>query len=163
MKKARKANEVEREFLYESNKIEGVYDDVSLEQAIEAWEFLLGKKELTVGVILKAHKILMLHQNLAPDQKGYFRRCMVYIGHKAGMNWVKIPDAIEKWLYWMNMTADDEMAKKLHIEYEHIHPFVDGNGRTGRMFYNWQRLKSGLPIHVIHEGEEQYSYYQWFK
>lgn len=54
------------------------------------------------------------------------------------------------------------MMKNHHVEYEIIHPFVDGNGRTGRMFMNWERLKGGLPILVIHEGEEQQEYYKWF-
>ncbi len=57
----------------------------------------------------------------------------------------------------------ERYSKMLHVEYERIHPFVDGNGRTGRMFMNWWRMKNGLPVLVIHEGEEQMDYYQWFK
>lgn len=156
------------EFLKESNAIEGVFDEISLKQAQTAWDFLISKKTLTIGTILKTHKILMLHQNLQPDEKGYFRRCPIYIGGRQGINWVKIPLEIEDWLGDIKVSikipgVDGYHIKLDHIEYERIHPFVDGNGRTGRMFYNWQRCKAGLPIHVIHTGKEQTDYYSWFK
>jgi len=48
-----------------------------------------------------------------------------------------------------------------HITFEKIHPFIDGNGRIGRIFMNWQRKKAGLPILVIKEAEKQ-KYYDWF-
>jgi hypothetical protein len=49
-----------------------------------------------------------------------------------------------------------------HVSFEHLHPFRDGNGRVGRILYNWQRLKLGLPIHVI-KYEDRWEYYNWFK
>lgn len=148
----------EKKFLIESNAIEGVHDEVSLKQAIVAWKFLKTKATLTQGVILKTHKILMLHQPIYPDEKGYFRTIMVYIGNKPTLNAMHIPKAITSWLY-DQLTND---WKKWHVEYEKIHPFIDGNGRTGRMFMNWHRLKLGLPLLIIHAGKEQMEYYKWF-
>ena len=55
------------------------------------------------------------------------------------------------------------LIKRWHIQFEHIHPFEDGNGRTGRILMNLQLRKRGLPIMVIHEGKEQSEYYKWFK
>jgi len=112
----------EVEFLKESNAIEGVYDADSLVQAIYAWEYLKEQKEMTVGVILKTHKILMLHQRLAPHEKGYLRNEPVYIGGHEAMDWRKIPARIGTW-------CDNTMnarwsAKKLHISFEEIHPFI---------------------------------------
>jgi Fic family protein len=156
------------EFLSESNAIEGVFDEDSFKQAKEAWKYLIKQKTLTKDVVLKTHKILMLNQNIQPDEKGYFRKCEVTIGGRYGLNWIKIPLVLEEWLVdvatSINIPGENGRNIKLdHIEYEYIHPFVDGNGRTGRMFYNWQRLKSGLPLHIIHEGPEQFEYYKWFK
>lgn len=154
------------DFLRESNAIEGVYDEDSLQQALYAWESLIGEKEISVSVVLKTHKILMLHQPLRPDERGYFRRCPVYIGLHEAMNWEHILIAIEQWCEEMNKKhqgGDMAMTKLLHTRYEDIHPFVDGNGRTGRMFMNWWRIKNGLPLLIIHEGEEQMEYYKWFK
>lgn len=150
----------EREFLAESNAIEGVYDSDSLDQAVYAWQYLKTQKKMTSGVLLETHKILMLHQNLLPNEKGYFRNVPVYVGGRAGMNSAKIPEAIGNWCN--DTMKSKKSAKKLHVEYEEIHPFVDGNGRTGRMFMNWTRLKKKQPLIIIHEGFEQQEYYKWF-
>jgi len=157
------------EFLEQSNAIEGVFDKNSLVQAICAWEFLQKQKNLTTRVILKTHKILMFHQPLRPDERGYFRTVPVWVGATYGMNHILIPSAIKNWLAVMNadygkFTKDgvEEEIKDNHILYERIHPFVDGNGRTGRMFMNWQRLKLGLPLMVIYNDQKQ-GYYKWFE
>lgn len=158
-----------REFLDESNRIERVYDIDSLEQAVVAWDYLMTQTVMSPGVILKTHKILMLNQKgLMPNEKGYFRKIPVYIGRHEAMNALKIEDAITEFCRISNLPTkgvDDmeNMSKQLHIFYENIHPFVDGNGRTGRMFMNWYRLKNNMPLLVIHEGEEQMDYYKWFK
>lgn len=161
-------NKKEIEFLKESNAIEGVYNIDSLEQAKFAWEYLKKQKELTTSVILKTHKILMLHQNLYGYEKGYWRRCRVWVGGREGLDYESVPQAVEEWcldaMTSVKVPGDNGKNIKIdHIEYEKIHPFVDGNGRTGRMFMNWQRLKAGLPLLIIHEGEEQQEYYTWFK
>lgn len=158
-------------FLKESNAIEGVHDEDSLQQAKYAWEYLIGESKLTGGVILKLHKILMLHQKLLPNERGYWRSQQVGI-YKGGrlvrecLQWRQIPDAIQEWLYVESKapTADypEEWIKQSHVRYELIHPFIDGNGRTGRMLLNWRRLKLGLPLLII-EDEEKANYYAWFE
>ena len=149
-----------KKFLTESNAIESIYDDDSLKQAMYAWEYLIKQKEMSCGVVLKTHKILMLHQPLQPDEKGYFRHVGVWVAGREGISWPFIRDAMEAWC--MNAWLYPKHWKDHHIRYEHIHPFVDGNGRTGRLFMNWQRLKAGLDILVIKESEK-YEYYKWFK
>lgn len=151
----------ELEFLKESNAIEGVYDNDSWAQAQVAWHYLKQQKELSNHVILRTHKILMLHQPLYGYEKGYFRRCRVWVGGREGMEWDLIPEYLRALCIDINAKLTD--WKEAHIIYEKIHPFVDGNGRTGRMFMNWQRIRDGLPIKVIHEGKEQMQYYKWFK
>lgn len=162
------------EFLQESNAIEGVYDDDSLAQALVAWKFLMEWPKLTVGVMLRVHKMLMLNQtNLLPSDKGYFRNITVYIGGKAAINAIHVPEKIEQLVLNMNDAIEngkketniwkEYITKEHHIQYEHIHPFIDGNGRTGRMFYQWERIMLGIPMNIIHEGQEQMIYYKWFK
>lgn len=165
-----KAN-VEDEFLKESNAIENVRDDQSFRDAQQAWKYLKRQKILTRDVVSTTHKILMVHQNLDEKYKGEFRDCAVFIGGRRAMNWMQIPARLREWMAAMNMSMQNEKnksplerrARGLHVEYEKIHPFIDGNGRTGRMFMNWHRLYIGLPILVIHEGKEQMDYYKWFQ
>ncbi len=165
-------SQAEYDFLDHSNRIEGVYDGDSLGNAIGAWTFLKTKKKLTTGIILKVHKILMLNQPLQPDEIGYFRKIPVYVSGREGAPPFIIPEQVDQWVLNVNDLIEngikeseifkDKMPRHQHVKYEHIHPFVDGNGRTGRIFYNWTRLKLGLPIHVIKEKERQ-DYYQWFR
>lgn len=155
-------SEIEREFLQESNEIEGVWDAKSLDQAILAWEYLREQKILTPGVVLKTHKILMSNQPLPPHLRGYFRKVAVYVGGREGAEVELIPGMIANWCKDMNADPWTKAGPiAMHIIYEKIHPFVDGNGRTGRMFLNWHMLKHGKDILVIKAAERQ-KYYDWF-
>ena len=50
-----------------------------------------------------------------------------------------------------------ELAVWTHAEFVRIHPFVDGNGRTGRLIMNYQLLKSGyLPVSIAKENRLDY-------
>lgn len=157
------------EFLDESNRIEGVYDADSLEQAEKAWDFLAEQEVLTPYVILKTHELLMAHSMLSPSEKGNFRRAPVWIGGKEAMEYTQIPDAIEDLIKDIEVSLnypgkDGENIKIDHITFEEIHPFIDGNGRVGRMLMNWERMMAGLPILIIKAGgKEQVDYYKWFR
>lgn len=161
------------EFLRESNAIEGVYDKDSFEQARKAWDYLIPKRKLTRDVILKTHKLLMVHSELHKDNKGFFRCQPVWIGGHEAVDYREIPRRIDSWLLDVETSIkvpgeNGEHIKLDHITYEGIHPFVDGNGRTGRMFMNYQRIKAGLPILIIHADYpnpdgEQNEYYSWFQ
>lgn len=153
----------ELEFLRESNAIEGVFDEESFQQAVIAWEWLKDQPALTPSVVLKAHKILMLNQPLRPDERGYFRKIPVWVGGREGIDHRLIREYIEGWCEATMKFAHWITPIDLHVVYEKIHPFVDGNGRTGRMFLNWTRLKiTNEPILIIKASERQ-DYYKWFK
>ena len=158
------------EFLIESNKIEDVDDPDSLIQALYAWDYLSEQKKLSRSVILKTHKILMLHQHLMPNERGYFRQCNVQVGGHIKLSWQSVPYAITELVQRIEFIADvkysdedlETMNQSLHVQFEDIHPFVDGNGRVGRMIMNWWRLSRGLPILVI-KASERLAYYKWFE
>jgi len=154
-------NDIVKQFLEQSNNIEGVFDEDSLQQAIYAWEYVIAQDELTSSVITKTHKILMLHQKLMPNERGYFRRIPIYIAGKEGKPWPVVPSLINQWCRNTENSKTAEEIKQDHVVYETIHPFVDGNGRTGRIFLNWQRVKNNLPILIIKNSEKQV-YYTWF-
>ncbi len=157
-------------FLSQSNAIEDVWGQEMLIQAYEAWEYIMTKDNLNPDVVRKVHKILMLCSDLEPNEIGYYRECPVWIGGVEAPLFQRLPEKIKEWCKDMNEIergtdqAKEVWAKVLHIAYERIHPFVDGNGRTGRIFMNWHRIKKlGLPLLTIHTGKEQQEYYGWFK
>jgi Fic family protein len=155
----------EMQFIDHSNRIEGEYSKEAFEEAVEAWEFVVQQKEMSLSVILQTHDILMQSRPLEDKYKGVFRDCPVYIGGKEALYHSLIVPGLREWCQDMNDNAgpDEEHSKWLHVKYEEIHPFADGNGRTGRIFMNWWRLRNQLPVLVIHQGQEQMEYYKWFK
>ena len=85
-----------KEFLKESNAIEGVYDDSSLVLAKVAWEYLIGQKELNDMVIKKTHYYLM-EGKLEGRHIGYYRQCPVWIGGKEAIPFRTISESMDDW------------------------------------------------------------------
>jgi Fic family protein len=169
------------EFLMESNHIEMIYDVQADLDARDAWDYLIEKDELTVNDVLEAHGILM--RNLNPRIAGKLRDCDVYIGGKRKyfISETLLKEELDNFCESLNKTIPKKggigdvkgnpshtTAVDHHVIFEDLHPFEDGNGRVGRIIYNWHRVLMGLPIHVIHadwpnqKGEQAY-YYTWFK
>jgi Fic family protein len=80
-------------------------------------------------------------QNKAP---GEFRRTQVWIGppgcmpetcHFMPISPEKLPDAFGRWEKYLHSEQPDRLVQLavLHVEFEALHPFMDGNGRLGRM------------------------------
>lgn len=161
-------------FLKESNAIEGVWDSPSLRQAIKAWMYIKKYKRLTIDNILKTHEILShLATDIDEDQKGQFRKVPVWIGGREGKPWYALPELMNQWVMNANDLISNQTKKdsvdtleriiqEQHVLFETIHPFIDFNGRIGRILWQRQRIKCGLPIKIIYE-KEKYLYYEWFE
>ena len=60
-----------------------------------------------------------------------------------------------------NSNENNDLVMKVacfHADFEKIHPFIDGNGRTGRLLLNLELMKNGYPITVI-QNEDRDEYY----
>lgn len=151
------------EFLKESNAIEGEYSKEALDDALQAWLMVsIVNEQISPALIQGIHRRLM--KRLNPRIAGQFRKVQVGVmtkgGFKEAIPHEKIIEELKKLCAVHPKTWRE--IKRWHINFEHIHPFEDGNGRTGRIIMNYQRLRAGLKIRVIHEGEEQQKYYKWF-
>lgn len=159
------------DFLWESNAIEEVEDDDSFAQALKAWQYLDKHDKLSVEILNKTHGILMKNQPLDKEAKGQFRKCAVWIGGREGKPWYALPELMEQWVVNVNDVIIngqhenekflEKVIKEQHVLLEVVHPWIDGNGRCGRLVMNWTRIKVKLPILVIKEKEKK-SYYAWF-
>lgn len=162
--------------LLHSNLIEGEGSMIALADAMRAWDFLTSQRRINHVVVQQLHTLLMSSQGLIRQlpafDVGSYRTRPVWIGGRSAVNAVTIRPLLEQLFEKMNerrnLPVSDEAragwAKQIHVEYEKVHPFIDGNGRTGRMLYNWHRLALGLPVHVIESDDaSRNSYYDWFK
>lgn len=158
---------LELEFLKHSNWIEKEYSEEALEDAHLAWEYLK-KKDITLETILTTHLLLM--RRLDKEIAGKIRDCDVWIGGEKKIFVAEklIRDDLENLCDAISASRKlssqrEKVTKAMHIDFERLHPFVDGNGRVGRLVWQRHRMMLGLPIKVIHEGEEQEKYYEWFQ
>lgn len=76
----------------------------------------------------------------------------------------KIPNLMTYFVYNYNHDEEDIFTKiaRYHIEFERIHPFEDGNGRTGRLLLNYELLKNNISPVVISK-EERVKYFEFLK
>lgn len=154
------------DFLQESNAIERECSGMAIVDAINSWNYGSKsiKKGLNIELIKNIHKKLMERVN--PLIAGKIRKVPVGIGgdiktqtHEEII--IQLNKLIDLWNNQEN--KDSEFIKNWHIQFEDIHPFEDGNGRTGRILMNLQRVEIGLIPLIIHQGVEQYFYYKWFE
>lgn len=131
----------------------------------KALEFLLNnKEEMNTELIKNYHRIIM--ENLRDDAGKYKRQENIIIG--ADFEPTKpyqIPYVLKEWCdnynYRIkNAITNEEKVKVIleeHIKFERIHPFGDGNGRTGRMLIIDSCFKENiLPIIIPKEEKNKY-------
>ena len=123
------------------------------------------KRRISVNLIRQINGIIM-------GTKGEFRSRQVYVGSIAEVAWMpprpeEITDKMEQWSAEVlnafentdcsaaiekeqpDLAQNIRKIAKLHMQFEMIHPFQDGNGRTGRLIMNQMLLNAGLLPAVI--------------
>ena len=115
---------------------------------------------LTKQVIKDIHSLVLMHDR---ENKGVFRRVNVQIlgtSHKTSEP-QEIESNIDKLLVkyeaWKQEHHIIKAIALLHLEFESIHPFIDGNGRTGRLLLNFELIKHGLlPVNIKFTDRKKY-------
>jgi fido (protein-threonine AMPylation protein) len=73
--------------------------------------------------------------------------------------WPEVPAMIADWLSSAQKLGDKspgvdpEALARVHSSFEQIHPFLDGNGRTGRLILNLLLVRLGYPPAIIYKGD----------
>jgi Fic family protein len=137
-----------------------IQEVINYRQAIyEAINFLQ-KKPLGEHLIGNLHKILMASVRGKKKNPGNFRRIAVHIGLPGSdsgdaeyvpPNPNAIPGLIENWVKYVHDKKIDPLIQAgiAHYQFEAIHPFMDGNGRIGRLL---------IPILLYEENIIPYPY-----
>ena len=161
------------EFTYNSNAIEGntltlketalalegmTIDQKPLKDHLEAVghrdAFLyvqdIATKDMPISesVIKNIHSLVLINR---PEDKGTYRRIPVRImgAYTEPLQPYMVQPAMEGLLIENNKRAETmniiERIARFHLEFEGIHPFIDGNGRTGRLVLNLDLIRNGYP------------------
>lgn len=156
--------------LYNDNsfKIQGkepreIYEAINHKSALElVFENLKNSAGFDNRFIKKLNETI--NKNIR-DTEGY-RKVQVFIRGSEHIPPApeKVPNLMNYFVYNYNNDEQDIFTKiaKYHIEFEKIHPFEDGNGRTGRLLLNYELLKNNLSPVVIAK-EDRVKYFEFIK
>ncbi len=142
-----------------------LFETKNLARVVEYINIKAKEQELNLDVVLFLHKTLL--SNIRDDVAGRFRQDdeFVRVGSHIAPTPSKLPKLFEDMLIEYNSEIDNNIIKKiakLHLQFEHIHPFVDGNGRIGRVINNYLLIREGyVPINI--KFIDRVKYYNAFK
>jgi len=118
------------------------------------------EQELNLEVILLLHKMLI--SNIRDDVAGRFRQANEYVrvGSYIAPAPQEVIERLEKMLAEYNAGSHESIIKRiarLHLTFEHTHPFIDGNGRIGRVLNNYLLIREGfVPINIKFIDRKRY-------
>lgn len=132
----------------------------------KAFDYILNyKKDLTKEFILKLHYLVIantLREELI-SQSGKYRTVQVFIGKSVPPKPHEVPNQMTSLLRWYSVNKKKlhplVLASYFHTEFEKIHPFVDGNGRVGRLLMNFILHKNKYPMINIPQ-KKKFKYYE---
>lgn len=134
----------------------------------DAFEYVVSlvnsNTELTERVVKEIHSLVLMNDL---ESRGVYRSLPVTIMgavHTPPQPYL-IPVQIEELLNDYKEIKQKkhiiEAVAEFHLRFEGIHPFIDGNGRTGRLILNLELIKSGLlPINI--KFSDRHKYYDCF-
>ena len=140
-----------RDIIDGKNIVAPIKEIQEVKNAIATYELYPTLNPFDMKDLLKAHGVMM--QALV-DDAGRFRRGGVGVFGERGLVHMappadRVPTLMYELFEWLKDSKDHLLIRScvFHYEFEFIHPFIDGNGRTGRL---WQSLILGR-LHPLFE------------
>ena len=121
-------------------------------------DFVKSGDAISEAFVRQLHSLVLADK---PLDRGVYRRVPVVITgavHKPPQPYMVAP-MMEAWVRDLQTTRLHPIvsAAGFHIRFEAIHPFIDGNGRTGRLLANLILMRAGyLPISIKYENRRAY-------
>lgn len=157
--------------IIDGKRVLGNQNDIrEVENARNAYDMLPDLDPLSLDDLLLAHKAMMT--GLVPEA-GRFRskNAGVFEGERlihAGTPAKYVPSLMEDLFSWLACSDMHPLLRScvFHYEFEFIHPFADGNGRTGRLWHTlllskWRHALAWLPVESVILKRQQ-DYYRAF-
>jgi len=149
-------------------KGKNLQDHLEAKNHAEAMEFLFEFVDLKQSITLSHHLIRQLHQLVVKDTEesiaGKYRHTDVQIlgsRHKPPAGF-KVQEEMSSFLKWITSNSKKvhpvELAALAHHRFVLIHPFEDGNGRTGRLLMNLLLIRAGYPLAIIQKNDRSKYY-----
>lgn len=140
------------------------FEVINHAEAIRLVEELADKNTpLSEFAIKEIHQLIL--KNIRDRDAGSYRTINVFIqgsSHVPPMSSL-VPGLMRDLIEWYEGEGQSlhpiERAAKFHHQFVHIHPFVDGNGRTARLLTNLILMQEGYPVAVIRQ-EDRGIYYE---
>ena len=142
-----------------------IFEAKNLARVVSYIDTKAKEQELSLPVILLLHKMLIT--NIRDDVAGRFRKNgeWVRVANHIAPNSKEVVGRLEQMIAEHNASSHENIIKRialLHLTFEHIHPFVDGNGRIGRVINNYLLIREGfVPINI--KFMDRKMYYEAFK
>jgi hypothetical protein len=126
-------------------------------------------KLITLAEVREAHLLAMTpvwevapHPQATPKERpGSFREHDIepFPGGMRPPAWTEVPQLVRGWvsearaLHGVDDLMFAEALAEVHARFEQIHPFLDGNGRAGRLLLNLLLVRLGYPPAIIYKGD----------
>jgi len=129
-----------------------IFEAKNLARVVSYIDIRAKEQELTLDVILSLHKMLIA--NIRDDVAGRFRTVGEYVrvANHIAPDPKEIVERLEKMLAAYNASCHENIIKRialLHLTFEYTHPFIDGNGRIGRVINNYLLIREGfVPVNI---------------
>ncbi len=150
-----------RDQIRTDHEVREIYEAKNLAKAVNfLWDN--PTKRFSVDLILQLHKILLT--DIYDSVAGRFRSGneWVRVGAHIGANPAFVNELMYELVDNYNSKWSEGWLEKIahfHAEFETIHPFLDGNGRIGRVLMNWQLEMLDLPPVIIPARTKFKDYY----
>ena len=169
------------QFIFESNAIEGsklsknevnsIVQRKYIKKTVERREIKEVRNSIEAFKIIRGdhfklnqHQIINLHKLLMADlgiNTGY-KKVDIVVNNKKTAPAGQVRAEMKRLLDWWEINKKNKrhplaIAADFHQRFERIHPFEDGNGRTGRLLFNYILLQYGyLPVLFLYQNRQAY-------
>ena len=137
-----------------------LFEAKNLARVVEYIAQKAGQEALTLDMMLLLHKMLI--SNIRDDIAGRFRKSdeWVRVGNHIATDPSLVVEQLENMMIAYQTGSEEGIITRIarfHLSFEHIHPFVDGNGRIGRVLNNYLLVREGhVPINIKFIDRSEY-------